>query len=63
MGATEEVEVIRCNTVIRSGEERGTNHDDDDGGGGGSGSQRPLARNWAKHWIGIISSDLHLPTR
>lgn len=44
MGATEEVETIRFNTVIRSPGKRGTKHDND-GEGAGGGNQHSLAPN------------------
>lgn len=56
---TEEVEMIRFNTVIRS-RERGTRHDNDDNDdNGGDGNKLSLAVNWAKHFICIILSNLH----
>lgn len=50
VGDAEEVEMVRFNTVIRSRGKRGTKHDNNDGGDG-----------WVKHFIGIISCNLHHP--
>lgn len=56
---TEEVEMIRLNTVIRS-RERGTKHDNDDSDdNGGDGNKLSSAPNWAKHFICITLSNLH----
>lgn len=65
VSATEDAEMIRFNVVIRGRGERGTKHGkggDGDGDGGhgdgGDGNQHSWALNWAKRFMGVISSAL-----